>query len=108
MRLLELSKLNEKFTPQIEGWYDSDDMLSWLNQNYSKEAANEWNEMVNLLATSLDEVQASESAMNTYKAGDVRIMNDFVEDLPFDITDLQYYKNKPFFKTVSTRTIDRE
>ena len=106
MRLLEFSKLSEKFTPQIEGWYDSDDMLSWLNQNYSQEAANEWNEMVSLLATSLDSVQSSESLMNRYIRGDTEIMNDFVADLPFDITALQYYKNKPYFKTVSTRTMD--
>ena len=107
MRLLEFEQLNEKFTPQIEGYYDVDDIMIWFQTNYSNNTADAWVDMVSSLATAMDDVQRL-GLVDRYKRGDIDIVNDFISGLMFQVVDLQYYKNKAHFKTIPTRPADTE
>jgi len=107
MRLLEFEQLNEKFTPQIEGFYDVDEIMIWFQKNYNNNTADAWVDMASSLATAMDDVQRL-GLVDRYKSGDIDIVNDFISGLMFQVVDLQYYKNKAHFKTIPTRPADTE
>lgn len=109
MRLLEFEHINEVFTPQIEGWYDRDDIRLWFQKNYKTQVANAWSEATSDLVTELDTVQSNPQMMQKYKAIDIDMMNDWLDDyFPFRMIDLEYNRGKAIWKVEPIRAMDRE
>ena len=108
MRILEVEQIVEVFTPQIEGWYDIDDIRIWLNNNYGPKSAQAWDSINSQLVTTLPDIQAG-NLVDRYKSKDIEIMNDFLDkDFPFECIDLQYFRGKAVWKCAPTRPADIE
>ena len=109
MRLFEIDNLIEAFTPQVEGWYDIDDIRIWFNSNYGPKSAETWDNINSQLWTSLPDVKANDNLVDRYKGRDIEIVNDYLDGLfPFQCLDIQYYKGKAVWKCAPKRPSDIE
>ncbi len=109
MRLLEFEHVNEAFTPQIEGWYDRDDIRIWFKKNYSSQVVRAWDEATSGLVTEMEAIQNNPSLMDKYKETDVKLMNEWLDGyFPFKMIDLDYNRGKAIWKVESIRAMDRE
>lgn len=109
MRLLEFEHVNEAFTPQIEGWYDRDDIRLWFKKNYSSQVVRAWDEATSGLVTEMEAIQNNPSLMDKYKETDVKLMNEWLDGyFPFKMIDLDYNRGKAIWKVESIRAVDRE
>ena len=101
MRLLEFENISEVFTPQIEGWYNVDDIRIWFAKNYNSKIANAWDEATSGLVTEIPVIQQDQKLIDEYKEKDIEIMNDWLSGLfPFKMIDLQYYRGKAIWKVM--------
>lgn len=109
MKLLEFEHINEVFTPQIEGWYDRDDIRNWFKKNYSLQVVKAWEEATSSLVTEMDVIQNNPAMMSQYKETDIELMNEWLDGyFPFKMVDLDYNRGRAVWKVESTRTMDRE
>jgi len=109
MRLLEFEHVNEAFTPQIEGWYDRDDIRLWFKKNYSSQVVRAWDDATSGLVTEIEAIQNNPSLMDKYKETDVKLMNEWLDGyFPFKMIDLDYNRGKAIWKVESIRAVDRE
>jgi len=101
MRLLEFENISEVFTPQIEGWYNVDDIRIWFAKNYNSKIANAWDEATSGLVTEIPVIQQDQKLIDEYKEKDIEIMNDWLSGLfPFKMIDLQYHRGKAIWKVM--------
>jgi hypothetical protein len=109
VKLLEFEHIDEAFTPQIEGWYDRNDIRIWFQKNYSSQVVRAWDEATSGLVTEMDIIQKNPAMMSRYKQTDIELMNEWLDGyFPFKMIDLDYSKGQAIWKVESNRAMDRE
>ena len=103
MRLLEFEHINEAFTPQVEGWYDRDDIRLWFQKLIDNNHLFTHRGNIHNINTWTSEM------MQKYKATDIDMMNDWLDNyFPFRMIDLDFNRGKAIWKVEPIRAMDRE